>query len=147
MTARIAMPIISEQNTHFSDFLSLIQQSLLKRVTESNNVCWFFLIFLASLCWWCPGINLGPLLSSISLPRSPDPALWHSVLSQVDFSPVSLSRFRSPSALTSLTTQVLSKYPYAHTSLTLPSPKSFLSSSSCLHKSKLWIFSCSSLNP
>lgn len=39
------MLIISKQNPHFSDFCVLIQQPLLKGVSESDHVRWFFLIF------------------------------------------------------------------------------------------------------
>lgn len=44
-----AMLIISKQNPHFSDFPLLIQQPLLKRIIESNNMGWFVLIFQAVL--------------------------------------------------------------------------------------------------
>lgn len=57
-----AMLIISKQNPHFSDFPLLIQQPLLKRIIESNDMGWFFLIFQASVGGAQEGSAAGPFL-------------------------------------------------------------------------------------
>lgn len=78
MIDRKVMLMISKQNLHFPSFPFLIQQPLLERVTESNHVCWFFLIHWVSM-WEGPGI--GPLLISVSvLPGVTYGFLYHHVL-------------------------------------------------------------------